>query len=285
MKKSIFSTTELITALIESKDPYYIDISRINYIIERYIRYNKDNTNSWLQDSFRSIMDIHYDGNITTENIATLLQLTFIVFIFEGLHIKIEGKAYDNSDNSLDSSFIIDNFSQIHINKKELKIFLESKQHPLPYTIFEKSPNNSKAYAEFSTSRFRKAYREAFESHEFNEQIATLRKLKPTSVTEFATKRDLLKQIEQEKQSFINSEDNGIQHTNFSLQDITIENIVMILETLCRDHTLIANELQARGLTRERIGQLMNFKQGGTSKDACIKRASRTLKPKKKKTK
>jgi hypothetical protein len=207
------------------------------------------------------------------------------VFIFEGLHIKIEGKSYDNSDNSLDVSFVIDNFSQIHINKKELKTFLESKLRPLPYTMFETSQNNSKIYTDNSKSKVRKAYREVFESHEFDEQIATLRKLKPTSVTEFAQKRDLLKQIEQEKQNFINFEDNGIQHTNVSLQDITTESMVLTLESLCRDHTLIANELKARGLTRERIGQLMNFKQGGTNKETCIKRASRMLKPKKKSSK
>jgi len=151
--------------------------------------------------------------------------------------------------------------------------------------MFEKSNNNLKIYINESKKRFIMAYKEVFESYEFDEQLAILHKLQPTSITEFAQKRDLIKQIEQEKRNFINSEDISIQHTNFSLHDITKESIILILETLCRDHTLIANELQARGLTRERIGQLMNFKQGGTSKEACIKRASRMLKPKKKNTK
>ncbi len=285
MKKSIFSATELITALTESNDPYYTDIGRINYIIERYIRYNKDNANAWLQDSFSRTMNLYQEGNNTTENIEILLKLTIIVFILEGLHIKIEGKFYNHSDNSLDISFVVDNFSQVHTSKQELKIFFESKQYPLPYIIFEKSNNNSKIYADESNNRFTMAYKEVFESYEFDEQLAILHKLQPTSITEFAQKRDLIKQIEQEKRNFINSADINIQHTNFSLHDITKESIILILETLCRDHTLIANELQARGLTRERIGQLMNFKGGGTSKDACIKRASRMLKPKKKNSK
>ncbi|HML59361.1 hypothetical protein [Solidesulfovibrio alcoholivorans] len=285
MKKSIFSATELITALIESNDQYYTDIGRINYIIERYIRYNKGNASIWLQDAFGRTMDLYQEGNNTAENIETLLKLTIIVFILEGLHIKIEGKSYNNSDNSLDISFILDNFSQVHTSKQNLKTFFEDKQYPLPYFLFKTSQNNSKTHSEENKNKFRIAYREVFESYEFDEQLETLRKLNPTTITEFAQKRDLLKQIEQEKRNFINSEDITIQHTNFSLHDITKESIVLILETLCRDHTLIANELQARGLTRERIGQLMNFKEGGTSKDACIKRASRMLKPKKKNTK
>lgn len=285
MKKSIFSATELITALIESNDPYYTDIGRINYIIERYIRHNKDNASAWLQDSFSRTMDLYQEGNNTAENIEILLKLTIIVFILEGLHIKIEGKFYNHSANSLDISFVVDNFSQVHISKQELKIFFEAKQYPLPYIIFEKSNNNSKIHVDENNKRFAMAYKEVFESYEFDEQLKILRELKPTTITEFAQKRDLLKQIEQEKRNFINSEDITIQHINFSLHDITKESIILILETLCRDHTLIANELQARGLTRERIGQLMNFKQGGTSKEACIKRASRMLKPKKKNTK
>ena len=285
MKKSIFSATELTTALIESNDQYYTDIGRINYIIERYIRYNKDNASVWLQDSFSRTIDLYQEGNNTAENIETLLKLTIIVFILEGLHIKIEGKPCNNSDNSLAISFVCENFSQIHINKKELKTFLEAKQHPLPHILFKTSKNNSKIHAEENKKKLIMTYREAFDSYEFDEQLETLRKLKPTTITEFAQKRDLLKQIEQEKRNFINSEDITIQHTNFSLHDITKESIVLILETLCRDHTLIADELKARGLTRERIGQLMNFKQGGTSKDACIKRASRMLKSKKKNTK
>ena len=285
MKKSIFSATELITALIESNDQYYTNTGRINYIIEHYIRYNKDNASVWLQDSFSRTMDLYQEDNNTAENIETLLKLTIIVFILEGLHVKIEGKSYNNSDNSLDIAFVVDNFPQVHISKQELKIFFEAKQHPLPYIIFEKSNNNSKIYTNESKKRFIMAYKEVFESYEFDEQLTILHKLQPTSITEFAQKRDLIKQIEQEKRNFINSEDISIQHTNFSLHDITKESIILILETLCRDHTLIANELQARGLTRERIGQLMNFKQGGTSKEACIKRASRMLKPKKKNTK
>jgi len=68
-------------------------------------------------------MDLYQEDNNAAENIETLLKLTIIVFILEGLHIKIEGKSYNNSDNSLDISFVVDNFSQVHISKQELKIF------------------------------------------------------------------------------------------------------------------------------------------------------------------
>jgi hypothetical protein len=84
MKKSIFSATELITALTESKDQYYTDIGRINYIIENYIRHNKENASVWIQDTFSRTMDIHQEGNITADNIETYYNLRLLCLFLKG---------------------------------------------------------------------------------------------------------------------------------------------------------------------------------------------------------
>lgn len=279
MSKNTITLNDFIKSFIDPQDTYYSDTTLIENIITKTAYSLPEMERLYIQQEFEQTNRDFPDPKDTESIKRSMFFLLIKIWITSKIKTKICGKIINLSISEIDDSYILANANDIKIHKHDIMIYFSQNDLPLPYTIFPSEQNNTRAAKEKNDKEHLLAYIEAFECASYNNRIAMLKAMTPRTITEADQQKRLIEEIERERENFIKTSlgDETFPEDS-SLSDIPTDHIILLLEVLCSDKSILVRELQSRGFKMGRIGQLLNFNNLTDSKDANEQRAKRALK-------